>query len=174
MINPREIAFCAVFGAAAMLLPVVFHVFHLGSMFMPMYLPLVTLAFFTGPISAALTAFLVPLISGATTGMPPFFPPVAFIMSIELSVMCGTIALTRTLFPKIHEIIILVPVLFLGRCIGIGLIYLSAVFMKLPAKFVAGASLLSGWPGIILMVVAVPAIIRISRKAGHHHQQQGV
>jgi len=162
MLKPRDIAYCAVFGAAAMLLPVIFHVFHLGSMFMPMYLPLVTLSFFVGPIPAALTALLLPLLSGAITGMPPFYPPIAFSMSLELATICGIIALLRMVLPKINELIILIPVLFLGRCIGIGLIYLMALFMQLPAKFVAGASLISGWPGIILMIIAIPAIIRIS------------
>lgn len=163
MLKPREIAYCAVFGAAAMLLPVIFHVFHLGSIFMPMYLPLVTLAFFVGPIPAALTALLLPLISGAITGMPPFYPPVAFIMSIELSIMCAMIGLFRRLLSKANELPILIPVLLIGRCIGVGLIYLMALFMKLPAKFVAGASILSGWPGIILMIVAIPSILRLSK-----------
>jgi len=163
MLKPRDIAYCAVFGAAAILLPVIFHVFHLGSIFMPMYLPLVTLAFFVGPVPAALTALLLPPFSGAITGMPPFYPPIAFIMSIELSIMCLIIGLLRKLFPKANELLILIPVLLLGRCIGVGLVYLMALFMKLPAKFIAGASILSGWPGIILMVVVIPAILRLSK-----------
>jgi len=174
MFKPRDIAYCAVFGAAAMLLPVIFHVFHLGSMFMPMYLPLVSLSFFVGPIPATLTALILPLLSGAITGMPPFYPPIAFIMSIELATMCGIIACVRMLLPKLNELIILIPVLILGRCIGIGLIYLMAILMKLPVEFVVGASLLSGWPGIILMIVAIPAIIRISRIVGHSNMKTGV
>jgi hypothetical protein len=174
MLKPREIAYCAVFGAAAMLLPLIFHVFHLGSMFMPMYLPLVTLSFFVGPIPATLTALLLPLLSGAITGMPPFYPPIAFIMSIELAIMCGIIALVRMALPQLNELIILIPVILLGRCIGFGLIYLMALFMELPPAFVVGASLLSGWPGIILMIVAIPAIIRISRLVGHSNMQTGV
>ena len=174
MLKPRDIAYCAVFGAAAMLLPVIFHVFHLGSVFMPMYLPLVTLSFFVGPVPATLTAFLLPLLSGAITGMPPFYPPIAFMMSIELAIMCGIISLVRMLQPKINELIILIPVLFLGRCIGLGLVYLMALFMKLPPMFVVGASLISGWPGIILMIVAIPAIIRISRLVGHGNMKTGV
>jgi hypothetical protein len=173
MTNPRDIAFCGVFGAAAMLLPFIFHVFHLGSLFMPMYLPLVTLAFFVRPFPAALTALVVPLLSGAVTGMPPFYPPVAFIMSVELSVMAAVIAFARGIFPKVNELIILIPVLALGRCIGFGMIYGMALFMKLPAKFVAGASLLSGWPGIALMIVAVPAIVRLYRLVGRTHSGKG-
>jgi hypothetical protein len=174
MLKPRDIAYCAVFGAAAMSLPVIFHVFHLGSVFMPMYLPLVTLSFFVGPVPATLTALLLPFVSGAITGMPPFYPPVAFIMSIELAAMCGIIALVRVALPNTNELIILIPVLILGRCIGVGLIYLMALSMKLPATFVMGVSLLSGWPGIILMIVAIPAIIRISRLVGHSNIQTGV
>jgi len=141
---------------------------------MPMYLPLVTLAFFVGPIPAAITALLLPLLSGAITGMPPFYPPIAFIMSIELAVMCSIIAFVRIALPKINALLILIPVLFLGRCIGLGLIYLMALFMKLPAEFVVGASFFKGWPGLILMIAAIPAIIRISRTAGHSNIQTGV
>lgn len=166
MLRPHDIAYCAVFGAAAILLPVIFHVFHLGSIFMPMYLPLVTLAFFVGPLPSALTALLLPLVSGAITGMPPFYPPMAFIMSIELSIMCAIIGLLRKKLLKEKVLLILIPVLLLGRVIGVGLIYLMALFMKLPSNFVAGASLLSGWPGVILMIVAIPAILRISRVIG--------
>jgi hypothetical protein len=173
MTNPRDMAFCGVFGAAALLLPVVFHVFHLGSLFMPMYLPLVTLAFFVGPLPAALTALITPLLSGAVTGMPPFYPPIAFIMSIELSVMAAAIASARLVFPKVNELVILVPVLALGRCIGVGLIYLAGQFMNLPAAFVAGASFLSGWPGIVLMIVAVPAIVRLYRLVGRAQPGKG-
>lgn len=166
MFEPRDIAYCAVFGAAAILLPIIFHIFHLGSMFMPMYLPLVTLAFFVGPLPSAVTALLLPLLSGALTGMPPFYPPIAFIMSIELSVMCAIIGLLRTVFVKAHDLHVLIPVLFLGRIISVGLVYLMSLFMKLPAKFVAGVSILSGWPGIILMIVAIPAILRLSCTVG--------
>jgi len=68
----RDLARCGLFGAAALLLPVLFHLLHLGHVFMPMYLPLVALAFFASPTPAAVTALLTPLLSGAVTGMPPF------------------------------------------------------------------------------------------------------
>ena len=173
MLKPRDIAYCAVFGAAAMLLPVIFHVFHIGTVFMPMYLPLVTLSFFVGPVPASITALLLPLLSGAITDMPPFYPPTAFIMSIELAIMCGTIGVIRKALPKLNDLIILIPILFLGRCIGLGLAYMTAIFMQLPAGFIVGASLLTGWPGIVLMMVAIPTIIRISRAVGHSSMTTG-
>ena len=61
----RDLAYGGLFGAAALLLPTVFHLIHLGHIFMPMYLPLVALPFFARPTTAATTSLVVPLLSGA-------------------------------------------------------------------------------------------------------------
>ena len=160
-LSPRDLALCGVFGAVAMLLPVVFHMLQMGRMFMPMYLPLVALAFFVRPAPAAATAFITPLLSGLITGMPPFFPPVAVIMSLELSVMAAIIALVRGVRPGLPTLVILIPVLALGRIIGVALVYAMALVIDLPAPFVAGASFISGWPGVILMLAVIPPLVRL-------------
>lgn len=159
----REIAYCGLFGAAALLLPVLFHLVHLGQIFMPMYLPLVALAFFVRPGMSALTAMIVPLLSGAVTGMPPFYPPVAPIMSAELALMAGIIGTVRLMIPRVWTLSVLIPALVIGRLVNTGLMYLAADLMGLPATFVAGVSFLSGWPGIILMIVVIPAIVSRQR-----------
>ncbi len=91
-LDPRDLAYCGLFGAAALLLPVLFHLVHLGHVFMPMYLPLVTLAFLVRPLPAATTAAITPVLSGAVTGMPPLYPPIAAFMGIELAFMAALIA----------------------------------------------------------------------------------
>ena len=159
----REFAYCGLFGAAALLLPVLFHLIHIGHIFMPMYLPLVTLAFFVRPGPAALTALVVPLLSGAATGMPPFYPPVAPVMALELALMAGIIGTVRLILPRINTLILLIPVLAIGRIAGAALLYLIAGVIGLPATFVAGIALLSGWPGLLIMIVAIPTIVRLSR-----------
>ena len=159
-LDTRELAYCGLFGAAALLLPVLFHLVRLGHVFMPMYLPLVTLAFFVGPLPAALTAAITPPLSGAMTGMPPFFPPVAVWMAIELAIMSALIAAVRARRPRANEWLVLVPVLLLGRAIHVGLVYATSLALELPAGFMAGLSLVSGWPGIILMIAVVPLIVR--------------
>jgi hypothetical protein len=164
-VSARELSFCGLFGAAALLLPVIFHLFHLGHIFMPMYLPLVTLAYFVRPLPAAVTAMVTPLLSGAVTGMPPFFPPVAVFMALELSVMAALIAGVCSRWPRVNEWLVLVPTLLFGRVLYVGLVYLFSLLIDLPAGFMAGLSLLSGWPGIILMVAVVPPIARTSRPA---------
>jgi thiamine transporter ThiT len=162
-ISKQETAFCGLFGAAALLLPVIFHIFRLGHIFMPMYLPLVTLCFFVRPLPAFATSFVVPLLSGAVTGMPPFFPPVAVFMSIELAAMSFTIAAICSKWPKANEWLVLIPILIMGRILYVALVYFFALFIDLPGAFLAGLSFLKGWPGIILMIVIVPPLARNNR-----------
>lgn len=162
-LSPRELAYCGLFGAAALLLPLLFHLLHLGHVFMPMYLPLCTLPFFVRPLPAAVTAALVPILSGALTGMPPFYPPVAVFMAIELAAMAGILAFCMRLRPEANEWLVLIPVLLLGRVLYVALVYAFSLVIRLPAGFMAGLSLLSGWPGIVLMAVVVPPVARAGR-----------
>lgn len=162
----EEIAFGGIFGAAALLLPVLFHILHLGHIFMPMYLPLIALAFFVSPITAATTSSLVPLLSGATTGMPPLYPPVAFFMSCELAIMSAIISIVHRRWRNINEWIILIPVLLLGRVLYVTFVYIFSLVVTLPAGFMAGVALLSGWPGLILIIIVVPPLVRVVRSRG--------
>jgi hypothetical protein len=160
----RDLAFCGLFGAAALLLPAVFHLVRLGHVFMPMYLPLVTLAFFVPARQAAATALIVPLLSGAVTGMPPFYPPVAVFMSIELAVMGALIAAVVTRRPRADERLVLIPVLLFGRALYVGLVYAFSLAIGLPPGFMAGLSFFGGWPGLLLMIAAVPPVVRTIKK----------
>jgi hypothetical protein len=132
---------------------------------MPMYLPLCTLPFFVRPLPAAVTAALVPVLSGAVTGMPPFYPPIAVFMAMELAVMAGLVSLCMLRWPRANEWLVLIPVLLLGRVLYVGLVYGFSLVIQLPAAFMAGLSFLSGWPGIILMAVVVPPVARVGRRS---------
>ena len=160
--KPRDLAYCGLFGAASLVLPVLFHVLQLGHFFMPMYLPLVTLAFFVRPGAAALTALLVPVLSGAVTGMPPFYPPVAPVMAVEIALMAVMIGTLRTSFPRIPVWVDLAAALAVGRVVNAGLFDAAAQALELPPGFAAGISLLSGWPGLVLMMAVIPPVVRLS------------
>lgn len=162
-LEPREWAFCGVFGAAAMLLPVVFHVLHLGHVFLPMYLPLFALAFLVRPLPCGLTSGLVPILSGVLTGMPPLYPPTAWTMSVELALTTAAVAWFAGRFPLRSPLLYLLPVLLAGRILNALLHYLVALWMVLPARFLGGISLLSGWPGILLISITIPAFARAFR-----------
>lgn len=164
--SARDLAYCGLFGAAALLLPAIFHLLRLGHVFMPMYLPLVTLAFFVRPGAAAATALVVPLLSGVMTGMPPLYPPVAGLMALELAAMAALISAIVNRRPRANELLVLAPALFFGRILYIGLAYAVFLAIGLPAAFMAGLSVLSGWPGLVLMVIAIPPLARLRRGSG--------
>jgi hypothetical protein len=163
-VGPRDLAYCGLFGAAALLLPVLFHLVHLGRVFMPMYLPLVALAFMVRALPAATTALLTPVLSGAVTGMPPLYPPVAIFMAIELAIMAALIATVVRRRPQVNPWLVLIPVLLLGRVLCLAMGYSFARLIGLPAGILAGLSLASGWPGIVLMVAVVPPIVQLRRR----------
>jgi hypothetical protein len=165
-LSPHDLAYCGLFGAAALLLPTLFHLVRLGHVFMPMYLPLVALAFFVRPLPAAVTAALVPLLSALATGMPPLYPPIGPVMSLELAAMTALIAAARRRWPAQHELVLLVPALLLGRVLHVALATAFAVVVELPPAFVAGLSFISGWPGVVLMIAVVPCIVRAADAAG--------
>ncbi len=152
------------FGAAALLLPVIFHLVHLGHVFMPMYIPLVALAFFVRPAAVVTTSIVTPLVSGAITGMPPFCPPVAPMMSIELALTTLAILSAIARWPRANLWLVLVPVLLAGRVLYLGLVTGFAAVIDLPVAFVAGATLIKGWPGVIIMTVVLPPVVIAQRR----------
>jgi hypothetical protein len=168
----REGLTAGAFGAAALLLPFLFHVLQLGHIFMPMYIPLVALAFYVSPAVAATTAFLVPLLSSVLTGMPPLYPPIAPIMALELAFMAGAIALSRRRLTTAPAPGILFAVLIAGKMLHVGLVYAASLAMHLPAGFLAGVSVLTGWPGVLLMIVVIPILLR-ARPPQHVQPEAG-
>ena len=162
-ISSQDLAYCGLFGAASLLLPGLFHLVQLGRVFMPMYIPLIALAFLVRPLPASTTALLTPLLSGALPGMPPFYPPVAICMSLELSAMAALISSAIKFFPNAGALSILLPVLFVGRILYMGLTYAFSLLIDLPAEFMAGLSLVSGWPGLLLMALVVPSVVRTGK-----------
>jgi hypothetical protein len=162
--SSRDLAYAGIFGAAALLLPVLFHMVHLGHVFMPMYLPLMALGFLVRPVPAAITAAITPLLSAAVTGMPPFYPPVAIFMAIELSAMAGLIATVQARWPRANTWLLLALALAVGRVLYVGLTYGFSLVLHLPAAYLAGVSFLGAWPGLVLILLTVPTVIRVVRR----------
>jgi len=132
-----------------------------------MYIPLIVLPFLVHPALAFSTALLVPILSAILTGMPPLYPPIAVAMAVELSIMCCLLSNLYMHFPNAKITTLLLPVLFLGRVINVGLLYFIAIWVDLPPKFVAGLSFVSGWPGIVLMILVIPILITQIKNTVH-------
>ena len=74
----KETAFVLLTVACAVVLPQIFHGLgvllgvggKLGQIFLPMYIPVIILGFYRGPVAGAVTGLLAPLVSFAITEMP--------------------------------------------------------------------------------------------------------
>ena len=90
----------ALMAAFGITLPIAFHLVGMGNKFLPMLLPLLLNGFLSRFSWAAATGALVPPISGFLTGMPPLYPPIAWVMSIEGALMAGTASIVYRLTRK--------------------------------------------------------------------------
>ena len=74
----KEAAFILITIVSAVILPQIFHGVGLllgiggmlGQIFLPMYIPVLILGFYRGPVSGAIVGLLAPIVSFAVTGMP--------------------------------------------------------------------------------------------------------
>ncbi|MCS7315783.1 MAG: hypothetical protein RMI94_10915 [Bryobacterales bacterium] len=162
-IRLRHLVVNAWIMALGLALPVAFHAAGLGSKFTPMLLPLLLNGFLSPWSWAAFTAGLTPLVSALVTGMPPIYPPVALIMSVEASVLAVTACLLdRATRGKVW--LATVVAVASGRTTSLALTWLVAGLFELPRQVSVGASLLGGLPGIALQLTVVPVAAQTIRR----------
>lgn len=161
----KDMTLTSMFMAIGILLPSIFHAFHLGGpVFLPMHIPVILCGFLVGRKYGLICGLTVPLLSSMLTGMPPLFP-VAFTMAIEL----GTYGyLTGLLGRKINVYLALVSAQVMGRIIGgIG----SFVLLGLAGRPFILSTYMTGvfvtaLPGILLQLVLIPIGILMLRRRG--------
>lgn len=149
----------AMMAAIGITLPIAFHIMGLGNKFLPMLLPLLLNGFLSRLPWAVATGALVPLASGFITGMPPFYPPIAFVMSFEGALMAGTAAavyrLNRT---RIWPALLLA--IAVDRAVSTTLMWLISGKFGLPAAAISFGNLIHGLPGVALQLAVVPLVLR--------------
>ncbi|MCU0277013.1 MAG: hypothetical protein MUF02_09235 [Acidobacteria bacterium] len=160
--------------AAALVLPVLFHLLGLSSAFMPMFYPLALAGFLVATPLAMITGVAAPLVSALLTGMPPFYPPIAFIMMAEGLLFTGLPRPLQRLL-RAPDWLVLLVVLLLDRVLLLMMVRGMAVVMELPPVLLGWASLLHGLPGLALMLAVLPWLIpqlqaRKERIARRHDQ----
>ncbi len=134
-----------IFSGLGIAVPLLFHALGLGSMFLPMYLPLAIGAFLLSRVNALIAGFFTPLISALLTGMPPFYPPVAFIMMLQLAVFCFAISLMTHRF-KFGVVVSLAVAVLLDRLLLIALFYLVYPLFSIDSRIITLYDLLKSLP----------------------------
>jgi riboflavin transporter FmnP len=165
-ITVKNLVLSALFLAIAFLLPFLTgQIPTIGSMLLPMHLPVLLCGFVCGPVPALVVGAVAPILRSLVFGMPPMFPT-AFAMAFEMAAY-GLIA--GLLYKKLPKKPVFVFVALFAAMLG-GRVVLGLVNIALQGNaytwelFMAGA-FIKAWPGIILQVILVPAIVLALRKA---------
>lgn len=159
----RDLAAGGLCVALSVVIPWLFHVLGLGSAFLPMFYPMLAAGFLTSfPVGAA-AGFLSPLASAVLTGMPPFYPPMAFVMSAEGLVLGAMPPLLRKKL-RLGIRTSLGLTLFADRLVLAAAVVVVARWMDLPAGFLGWASVLKSMPGLVVIFIVLPPLLSALEK----------
>lgn len=158
MKNPvHQITLSGFFIGLGILIPILFHSAGLGKVFLPMFWSVAACGFFLSVPYAAATGTLTPLLSLLMTGMPP--PPIIYKMIFELTFLSVTISF---LYRK--TLIGIFWIILAGLIVSEIILFFSAAaiapILGLPPQFYAIGSLIRGIPGIVIILILVPLIIK--------------
>lgn len=167
----NKICLAAIFLALGWLLPFLTgQIPEIGSMLLPMHIPVFLAGFILGPCYGALIGFITPLTRSLIFGMPPIYPT-ALPMSFELlsyGFISGAMFIFLTKYvkklPTIANVYIsLVTAMVLGRFIWAFFDYLFLIGSDNPFTFIvfANGAYINAWPGILLQLVLIPAIVQL-------------
>ena len=189
--NTKKLAYAALFLALCLVLPMLTgQIPQIGSMLLPMHIPVLLCGLVCGWQYGAAVGFVAPLLRSVLFGMPPMYP-VAIAMAFELLTYGLVIGLVyRRMAQKgvAGVYAALVTAMAAGRLVwGVAGVYAAlvtamaagrlvwgvaeVVLLGLGGKaftvqaFLAGA-LLNAVPGIIVQLVLIPAVMAALQKAG--------
>ncbi|MBC7288379.1 MAG: ECF transporter S component [Armatimonadetes bacterium] len=156
----RELSLAAMIVVLGVVTPMLFHVFGAGSTFLPMHIPILAGGMLLSPSMAALAGATTPLVSAALTGMPPFAPPVAPLMTAELAAIAATASVLRRRL-RAGLLVATIGAILAGRAVYACELFMVAPLLgiRLPAAAAGAVALLKGWPGLLLQMAIVPATV---------------
>ena len=166
----KNLTLSAMFLALALVLPFLTgQIPEIGSMLLPMHIPVLLCGFLCGWQWGLAVGFLAPLLRFLLFGMPPLFPT-GVAMAFELLTYGAlTGALYRLLPKKVPYLYVtLLAAMIAGRAVW-GLVRFMIAGLTQTAfpfsAFFAGA-VANAVPGIVLQIVLIPPLVLALRKAG--------
>jgi hypothetical protein len=159
----RQIPLSAMFIVLGIALPQIFHLFGLGSAFLPMFLPLIVGSMFLNWPFALLMALFCPIISCLLTGMPPIAPPVLPVMMIELVIISLLVSILRQR-SNLSVLIILILTVLIDRLTLFVIVSVIAPFFSISQPLFNLTIVMTGIPGIIMQFIIVPVSVNLIEK----------
>ncbi|MFW6140074.1 MAG: ECF transporter S component [Acidobacteriota bacterium] len=155
----KDVILGGLFLALALVIPILFHAVGLGSAFLPMFFPIIAAGFMIAPAVAVVVGVTSPLLSALLTGMPPFFPPIAFIMMAEGVVLAGIPSILYQKY-RANLYLTLIATLAADRLVLFLAVVAVSKWLNLPENVLGWASLIRGIPGIVLIMLIIPPLVK--------------
>ncbi|WP_094605224.1 hypothetical protein SPSIL_032970 [Sporomusa silvacetica DSM 10669] len=157
----RKLIHVAMFIALGVMLPMAFHlVGGVGSVFLPMHIPVLMAGLMLGVKAGLIVGVLTPAISSFATGMPPVIPFLP-IITVELGVY-GVVSGYLYRQCKLPLVWSLIGAMLAGRLTAMlvvaSMVAVVAVKLK-PLTYILGA-ISTGLPGIIIQLLFVPLLVK--------------
>jgi hypothetical protein len=159
----RQIPLTALFASLGIVLPQFFHLIGLGSIFLPMFLPVMMGSMLLTWRFALALAVICPVVSWAITGMPPVAPPVLPVILAELTVLSLTISIIHVHLRKSFWLALSVGILT-DRATLLILVYLLTPLFGLEHPLFSLALVTAGFPGIVLQLITIPLAMVLIRQ----------
>ncbi len=158
MKSPAEILIGGLFVALALALPAAFHLVGLGSAFLPMFFPIILSGYLLSVRISLGVALISPPLSALLTGMPPLYPPIAFIMMAEgVALVAGPYLFYQKL--KFNLRLSLGLTVLGERLILLLSILIISKWLRLPGVILGFSSLIKGLPGLSLIFITIPPLV---------------
>ena len=158
----RKIVLSGLLIALGILLPFLTgQIPQIGSMLLPMHIPVLLCGFFCGWKYGLAVGFITPILRSVMFGMPPMLTALA--MAFELAtygVVTG--ALNKILAgKKLRVYISLITAMILGRIVWglVSMIIYGVTNAAFTWQIFIGGALLNAIPGIVLQFVVVPVLV---------------
>lgn len=175
----KKLVLSAMFMAIGLILPFITgQIQQIGSMLLPMHIPVLFCGLICGWQYGAVVGFVLPLLRYVLFGMPPIFPT-GVSMSFELAVYGAVIGLIMQQLSKRNTTdsgknyvrnlyLALIGAMLAGRIVwGLVRFILARATMQpfTMEMFMAGA-FLTAIPGIIVQLILIPGIMAALKRAG--------
>ena len=163
----RKIVLAGLMIALAIILPFATgQIPQIGSMLLPMHIPVLLCGFICGWKYGLAVGFIVPLLRSMMFGMPPMMTAIA--MAFELAAYGVITGLLYKVLPgkKVKVYISLIVAMLVGRIVWglVSLVIYGLTNAAFTWQIFIGGALLNAIPGIILQLIVVPALVLVIEK----------
>ncbi len=166
----KNLVLSAMFIALGIVLPFITgQIPEIGSMLLPLHIPVLICGFVCGPVYAMAVGIILPIMRSFMFGMPPLYP-MATSMAIEMGVYGLVAGLIYIKLPKsnINIYVSLITSMILGRVAwGIAMfVFLGMSGGAFTMEWFISGAFLGAIPGIILQLVMIPPLVIVLNRTG--------